>query len=156
MPTIQCTEEIRAGADALFALSQDYERRLSWDPFLREIGTLDGVTETRVGVAVRVRARNGLTMVVRYTTVDAPTRVAMTMVSGPAMFRRFSGAWTFEPLATDRTRVTFRYHFDLKTAVARVVLAWFVARVLRWEMARRLDALKTAGEDPRQRLSGGR
>jgi ribosome-associated toxin RatA of RatAB toxin-antitoxin module len=146
MPTISCTEEVQAGAAALFALSQDYGKRLSWDPFLREIGFLDGATKTRAGVAVRVKARNGLTMVVRHTTVDAPRRVAMTMVNGPAIFRRFSGAWTFEALSAGCTRVTFRYHFDLKTIVARAALGWIVARVLRWEMTRRLVALKSAGE----------
>jgi len=146
MPTVQCSKEIRAGADALFALGQDYEKRLSWDPFVREIGYLDGATEARVGVAVRVRARNGLAMVVRYTTVRSPSRVAIAMVSGPAIFGKFSGAWTFEPLSACRTRVTFRYHFALSTKVARMALGWLVAKVLRWEMARRLEAFKTAGE----------
>jgi ribosome-associated toxin RatA of RatAB toxin-antitoxin module len=146
MPTVQCSQEIRAGAGALFALGQDYDRRMSWDPFVREIAYLDGATETRVGVAVRVKARNGLTMVVRYTTVRSPARVAVAMVSGPAIFRKFSGAWTFESLSPDRTRVTFRYHFALRTTVARPLLAWFVAKVLRWEMARRLRAFKTAAE----------
>lgn len=146
MPTIQCSEEIGARADELFALGQDYGRRLSWDPFVREIRFLDGATETRVGVSVRVKARNGLTMVVRYTTVKAPRHVAIAMVSGPAIFRTFCGAWTFEPVSEGRTRVIFRYNFTLKTRAAAGFLGWLVARVLRWEMARRLTALKRTGE----------
>ncbi|MDB4983232.1 MAG: putative cyclase/dehyrase [Myxococcales bacterium] len=146
MPTIQCSEEIRARADELFALGQDYERRLSWDPFVREIRFLDGATETRVGVMVRVKARNGLMMVVRYTTVQAPRHVAIAMVTGPAIFRIFCGAWTFESVSEDRTRVTFRYHFTLRTLPAARILSWIVARVLRWEMSRRLAAFKRAGE----------
>jgi ribosome-associated toxin RatA of RatAB toxin-antitoxin module len=146
MPTIQCSEEIAAGAAELFALGQDYERRLSWDPFVRNLRYLDGATESRVGVNVRVKARNGLTMVVRYTTVRAPSHVAIAMVSGPAMFRTFCGAWTFGPVSEVRTRVTFRYHFTLRTRVAAWILGPLVATILRWEMGRRLRAFKVAGE----------
>jgi ribosome-associated toxin RatA of RatAB toxin-antitoxin module len=146
MSTIQCSEEIRAGAEELFALGQDYERRLSWDPFVRDLRYLDGATEASVGVTVHVKARNGLAMVVRYTTVRSPRHVAITMVDGPAIFRTFCGAWTFEPLSPDRTQVTFRYHFILRTRAAAWLLGPIVARILRWEMARRLKAFKAAGE----------
>src|SRR5688572_4243141 len=33
------------------------------------------------------------------------------MTAGPWIFRQLSGAWNFRALATDRTRVVFRYHF---------------------------------------------
>jgi hypothetical protein len=44
---------IRAGATPLFALTQDYARRLEWDPFLREAYLLEGATKA-AAVSARI------------------------------------------------------------------------------------------------------
>ncbi|WP_437321480.1 type II toxin-antitoxin system RatA family toxin [Sorangium sp. So ce385] len=154
MPTIQSTAEIDAAPDELFALSQDYDLRLEWDPFLREMRYRDGATEPAVGVRVWVRAKNGLSMEARYITLNPPEQVAITMVDGPRIFRQFSGAWLFKALSPRRTRVTFRYNFTARPRVLAAVLEPVMAAVLRRDIEQRLAGLKQSAEttDILQRL----
>jgi ribosome-associated toxin RatA of RatAB toxin-antitoxin module len=146
MPTVQATIDIDAPSDKLFALAQDYALRLEWDPFLREMRFRDGATEAAVGVRVWVRAKNGLSMEVRYITLNPPEQVAMTMVDGPPFFRQFSGAWLFKALSPQRTRVTFRYHFATRPRLLAPVLDPVIAKVLTRDMEKRLAGLKTSAE----------
>jgi ribosome-associated toxin RatA of RatAB toxin-antitoxin module len=149
MPTVQTSIEIDAPSDKLFALAQDYGLRLEWDPFLREMQFQDGATEAAVGVRVRVRAKNGLSMEVRYITLKPPEQVAMTMVEGPPFFRQFSGAWLFKALSPRRTRVTFRYHFATRPALLGPVLDPVIGKVLMRDMEKRLAGLKASAETTR-------
>ena len=55
-----------------------------------------------------------MTMTVRYVSFEPPRRVAMTMISGPWFFERFAGTWTFKSLGSNRTTVSFHYHFVLR------------------------------------------
>ena len=155
MPTIQSAIEIDAPAHQLFALAQDYRLRLQWDPFLRGMRFLDGASAPAVGVRVWVRTRIGLTMVVRYITYRAPAHVAMTMATGPWIFRRFSGAWNFYPLTHNRTRVVFRYHFTTRPRILHLPIDAAVRWVLQREMDARLAGFKRSSEttDILQRLS---
>lgn len=148
MPTIQAELDIAAPQAPLFDLAQDYARRLEWDPFLRAIEFRDGAREAAVGVRVWVRARNGLAMEVRYITLRRPEQVAMTMVEGPAIFRRFSGAWLFRALAPGRTRVIFRYHFEVRPTWLAPLLDPAIGAVLRRDMRARLAGLRRAAEAP--------
>jgi hypothetical protein len=144
MPTIQCSIDVDMPAAAVFALSQDYGRR-AWDPFLRRMRFLDGATEAAPGVRVWVKARNGLAMEVRYTTVDRPGHVAVSMVRGPWWLRTFAGGWRFREAAAGHTQVVFRYHFSLRAlgAVFDRPVAW----ALRRAMDARVRALKRAAEE---------
>ena len=156
MPTIQSSIEIMAPTSQVFALAQDYQLRLEWDPFVREMRFLDGATETAVGVRVWVRAKNGFSMQVRFITLKAPEQVAMTMVEGPKIFRQFSGAWLFKPIDEGRTRATFRYHFTTRPRLLSVVMDPVLERILQKDMDARLAALKTSIEttDILERLPG--
>jgi len=93
MPIVESATAISAARDKLFALAQDYALRLRWDPFLREIRFLEGAERAAVGVRVWVKARNGLTMEVRYVTLREPEYVAMKMLHGPFLFEHFAGSW---------------------------------------------------------------
>ena len=147
MPTIQASIDIHASATDVFALAQDYALRLVWDPFLAEMKFRDGATEANVGVRVWVRAKNGMTMEVRYITLRAPEHVAMTMTDGPTVFSQFSGAWTFKALAADRTHVVFRYNFATRPRLLAPVMEPVVAMVLKREMQARLVGLKRGVEE---------
>jgi ribosome-associated toxin RatA of RatAB toxin-antitoxin module len=158
MPTIHSTIEIAAAPAPLFRLSQDYGLRLEWDPFVRELRFLDGAMEPAVGVQVWVRAKNGLTMTVRYITVSPPDHIAMTMVQGPWMFRRFSGAWKFRALDGGKgTEVVFSYNFETRPGLLRWVMTPMARRVLQRDMDERLAALKRSVEtgDILRRLGPG-
>jgi len=111
MPTVDASIVITAPRDKLFALSQDYDARLRWDPFLTDMKFKHGATEASVGVQLWVRAKNGLSMTVQYITVDPPNVVATKMIAGPWLFRKFSGVWLFKDDDAGRTHVTFRYNF---------------------------------------------
>lgn len=155
MPTLHSAVEIAAPPDPLFRLSQDYRLRLEWDPFVRDLRFLDGAEEPAVGVQVWVRARNRLTMTVRYITVSRPGHIPMTMVKGPWVFARFSGAWKFRELdGGTRTEVVFSYHFETRPWLLRALLTPIALGVLRRDMDERLAALKRAVEstDILQRL----
>jgi len=147
---------IAASVGPLFDLAQDYELRLTWDPFLREIKFRDGAREAAVGVRVWVRAHNGLTMEVVYLTLRRPEQVAMKMVAGPRMFGQFSGAWLFKELGPAQTRVTFRYNFTCRPRVLAWAMEPVVARVLQRDMEARLAGLRRHAEGPDSLLGRAR
>src|SRR4051812_31712972 len=111
MPVVSGSIRIAAAPADVFALSQSYALRRRWDPFVRDIRFLHGAADAGPGVEVWVRAWNGLQMTVRYTAFRPPESVAMSMVKGPRLFRRFAGAWAFAPDGAGGMVVTFRYSF---------------------------------------------
>jgi ribosome-associated toxin RatA of RatAB toxin-antitoxin module len=147
MPVVERSGEIHASREALFALTQDYYVRLEWDPFLRDLKFMDGATGPAPGVRVWVRARNGLSMLVEYVTVQPPERVAVKLVRGPFFFESFAGAWIFHPVGEDRTRVVFRYSFRTRWRLLRPLLDRAISAVFSRDIAARIRALKHAAEE---------
>ncbi len=134
--TIERAIEIDAPATWLFDLTQDYNRRLDWDPYLVK-AELHG---DQAGVGVRawcVSRYPRWGMETEYVTYDRPKVVAIKMTKGPRMLAMFAGSWRF----ADRggaTRVTFRYRFETRSAL----LAPLTARVFAWDIGRRLAGLR--------------
>ena len=147
MPIVEANIDIRAANHRVCALAQDYGLRLEWDPFLREMRFLDGAQEAAVGVRVRVRARNGLVMLVEYITYRPPELVATTMLEGPFFFAHFAGTWRFTPLTPTQTRVIFRYSFATRWRALRPVLDPIIRRVFLRNTTARLHGLKRAIEE---------
>lgn len=145
---------IAAAPAELFALSQDYGRRLEWDPFLKSVELLGGARESGVGVRAWCVARSGLGMETEYVSFNPPRACAVKMTRGPRLIDRFAGSWRFEEVAPGRTRVGFRYHLRTRPRW----LAWLLTPVMGWVFARdtrkRLAALKAAVEQ--QGLLAGR
>jgi hypothetical protein len=137
---------IAASAGELFALTQDYTRRLEWDPFLKSAELLAGAPAAGVGVRAYCVARNGLGMETAYVSFNPPRACAVKMTRGPRMLGSFAGSWRFEEVAPGRTRVGFRYHLRARPWW----LAWLLTPLLGWVFARdtrqRLLALKAAVE----------
>ena len=147
MPTIEASVAIEAPRDKLFALAQDYDARLRWDPFLSDMKFRHGATEAAVGVQVWVKARNGLAMTVEYITLDRPSVVAMKMVEGPWFFEKFSGSWLFRDHGMSGTRVTFRYNFQCRLGPANAIVHPLIARIFRRDIEERLRGLKRGAEE---------
>ncbi len=143
MSTIVASRPICAPAQQLFALSQDYSLRQEWDPFTGSMSFLGGATETRKGAQVEFRSRQGLTMVVEFVQVRAPTVVAMKMLSGPWFIARFAGSWTFRPLDGGSTQVTFRYALRTRPTLLEPAIRWVLTR----EFNARLAGMKHAAEN---------
>ena len=146
MPIVESATAISAPRDKLFALAQDYGLRLRWDPFLREMRFLEGAERAAVGVRVWVKARNGLTMEVKYVTLQEPEYVAMTMLRGPFFFEHFAGSWRFKVSGPNATTVTFRYAFSTRYPLLRPLLDAIITRVFLRDIRARLRGLKTYAE----------
>ena len=147
MPVVEVSIVIGASKEELFALTQDYDRRLEWDPFVREIAFLHGAVEAAPGVQVWVKAKNGLTMTVEYVTVMPPRRVAIKMLAGPRFFERFAGAWTFNELPDGDTEVCFQYNFRIAWKGVGRLLERAVIWVFRRDIKARLNGLKRYVDD---------
>jgi hypothetical protein len=150
MSLIACAVDIAAPAADLFTLSQDYTRRLRWDPFLREARLLDGAQSAAVDVRAWCVAHNGLGMETRYVSFQPPTVVAVKMTRGPRIIASFAGSWRFSALPSPngqaRTRVVFRYQVVGRPRWLSFLLDPLLAAIFRRETMLRLLALKRAVE----------
>jgi len=131
----------------VFALTQDYRRRLSWDPFLRRAELVGGAVAPGVGVRAWCVARSGMGMETEYVSFAPPRIAAVKMTRGPWALESFGGAWEFSPAGHGATRVAFRYQFRLRPRW----LAWLLEPLARgwfsWETRKRVAALQAALQD---------
>jgi ribosome-associated toxin RatA of RatAB toxin-antitoxin module len=114
MPTFERSIVIRAAREALFDLTQDYDRRLAWDPFLSEARLVGGARAAGLGARAWCAAYWFLGMETEYISFRRPDVVAVRMTRGPALLENFAGSWRFADLGGMQTRVTFRYHLKAR------------------------------------------
>lgn len=138
---------IRAVPGELFALTQDYTRRLEWDGFLTQAYLLHGAAAAGVGVRAHCVAKSGMAMETEYVSFNPPTVTAVKMTRGPWFLESFAGSWRFHEEASGQTRVFFRYHVQAWprwfAPLLTPILAWVFAR----QTKRRLTALKASVEE---------
>src|SRR5262245_20281122 len=108
--TFEHSTLIQATPEELFALTQNYPRRLEWDCFLRQATLLNGAVESGVGVCAYCVARSGLAMETEYVSYKPPQVAAVKLTRGPWFLERFAGSWRFREEGPGQTRVSFRYH----------------------------------------------
>src|ERR1043166_2237748 len=123
--TVDHSIEIAATPGELFALTQDYGRRLEWDPFLKSAELLGGASQAGVGVRALCIARSGLAMESEYVSFNPPRACAVRMTRGPRLIASFASSWRFEEMASGMTRVGFRYHVRARPRW----LAWLLTPV---------------------------
>jgi ribosome-associated toxin RatA of RatAB toxin-antitoxin module len=138
--------EIAATPAQLFALTQDYTRRLDWDPFLKSAQLLDGAQAAGVGVRACCVAHSGRAMETQYVSFNPPRTCAVKMTRGPRLLASFAGTWRFEEVSPGRTRVGFRYHLGTQPRCLSWLLTPIVARMFTRDTRKRLAALKAAFE----------
>ena len=146
MATFEHEIEIHADPEALFALTQDYSRRLEWDPFLKEARLVDGATAPGVGVRAWCVAKSGLGMETEYVSFNPPKGVAVKMTRGPRIIASFAGSWRFKVVSPDTTRVIFRYHVAAAPRWLDFALEPIMRLVFAHDVAKRLRALKRTVE----------
>ena len=137
---------IDAEPAAVFRLSQDYGRRLEWDPFLRSARLVGDVREAGVGVRALCVSRRGWAMETEYVSFNPPRATAVKMTSGPWFLDHFAGSWRFEPISAGRTRVDFRYSLRARPTWSSWLLNPILAHVFARDTRDRLRALKDAIE----------
>ena len=149
MPTIAASLITAVSSETAFDAAHDYAKRKAWDPFIRSYRFLDceKPENLKVGDRVWARAHNGLTMTVRYETIQRPRLVAMQMTRGPWFFRKFTGVWRFTPEA-EGTRILFRYGFEIRRTFLPPLLNRPVAAALQRDIDRRIHALGRHLETP--------
>lgn len=133
---------VRATPEALFALTQDYGRRLEWDPFLRSAELVGGATEAGPGVRAWCVAHNGMGMETEYVSFNPPAVAAVKMTRGPWFIGGFAGSWRFQPAEDGRTRVVFRYSVRARPRWLQPLLNPVLVRVFAREVRRRLQGLR--------------
>ena len=63
MKTIRAAIEIAQAQEVVFDLTQNYAKRLEWDPYLSEAYLMKNATEPAVGVDAYCKNHNGSVMV---------------------------------------------------------------------------------------------
>ena len=144
--TFEQSITISASPSELFALTQDYERRLEWDPFLKSAELLAGAVAAGVEVRAYCVAHSGLGMETEYVSFQPPRVCAVKMTRGPWLIDSFAGAWRFEAAAAGQTRVGFRYHLRAWPRWLSWLLTPLLARLFARDTRKRLLALKSAVE----------
>jgi ribosome-associated toxin RatA of RatAB toxin-antitoxin module len=137
---------IDAIPEQLFALTQDYARRLEWDPFLKSAELLGGATTPGVGVRAYCVSHDGRGMETEYVSFNPPRTCAVKMTRGPRLIDTFAGSWHFEKIGPDSTRVYFRYHLTARPRWLSWFLSPIMGRIFAEGMRKRLAALKYAVE----------
>jgi len=136
---------IEAGPAELFGLSQDYDRRLEWDPFLRS-ANLVGAREAGMGVRAVCVAKSGWAMETEYVSFNPPRATAVKMTRGPWFLSAFAGSWRFEEIEPGRTRIGFCYSLQARPRALSWLLDPILARSFARDTRARLRALKQAVE----------
>ena len=139
---INCTPEMA------FDLTQDYNKRLYWDTFLKKADLIEGATTADKGVKAYCVAKNGLGMVTEYLTFNRPKATAIKMTEGPFMFKTFFGSWTFKEIEPRLTEVTFLYSFKLRFPFS--TLNKLIEKNLKSNVKQRLSDLKVCIESESQ------
>ncbi len=139
---------IAAEPATLFALSQDYARRLDWDPFLRSAALVGGAAQAGVGVRALCVSNGGWAMETEYVSFNPPRATAVRMTRGPWFLAHFAGSWRFEEVAPGRTRVGFPYSLRAWPVWLSWLLTPILRRVFAGDTRARLLALKRYIEAP--------
>jgi hypothetical protein len=143
MALVEHSIEIGAPVHDVYRISQDYSVRYAWDPFPESIQLVHGPSgEPQVGMQVLVKSKLGMSMLVEFVQVQAPSRAAVTMVSGPWYLSKFAGSWIFTESAPARTGVRFRYTITAKPRLLRFLLEPVAALYFSHVVKRRLAGLK--------------
>ncbi|HSA59595.1 MAG TPA: SRPBCC family protein [bacterium] len=139
------SEIIRRPCDEVFDLLHDYERRLDWDPLLREASLLNGASKAAPGVQSLCSGKwstGGIPMITEYVTFKRGEYAAVKLINKPPFFQSFAATIRHAPVNPGSSQISYIYHFEAKPKW----LAWLLEPImnlrLRSETAKRLRALK--------------
>ncbi|MET0299287.1 MAG: SRPBCC family protein [Flavitalea sp.] len=142
MELIKFTESIQINAkpEFVFDYTQDYDKRLQWDTFLKKADLMEGAIVADKGVQAYCVAKNGLGMTTEYVSFNRPKVAAVKMTKGAYMFSSFQASWNFRPITEDNTEVIFIYSFSLRFPF--ILFRKYITLNLRNNVKQRLVDLK--------------
>ena len=132
---------IDAEPEVVFDFTQDYQKRLTWDTFLKKADLTDGAVAAGKGISAYCVSKNGLGMTTEYVTFNRPKVTAIKMTEGPFIFKSFFGSWTFNKIPCNKTEVIFLYSFSLRFPFT--LMTHFIKKNLQKNVQQRLKDLKT-------------
>ncbi|MGV3586756.1 MAG: type II toxin-antitoxin system RatA family toxin [Adhaeribacter sp.] len=155
MDSVKFSESIiiQERAEKVFDYTQDYNKRLSWDTFLKRAELIEGAVKADKGIKAYCVAKNGLGMETEYVSFNRPKVTAVKMTKGPFMFSSFLGSWTFKEISKEETEVIFLYSFSLRFPFS--IIGKLIKINLQNNVRQRLIDLKNCLEKERQRHSKG-
>lgn len=133
--------EINCTPEFAFDYTQDYDKRLDWDTFLKKADLIEGASEAQKGAKAYCVAQNGIGMETEYVSFIRPKVTAVKMTSHSLFFKAFSGSWTFNMLGDRITEVVFLYSFQLRLPFS--LAGEFIKKILQSNVKQRLIDLKT-------------
>lgn len=138
---IEYSLEIQKTDSELFGLTQDYERRLEWDPFPESYEFLNG-DKVNKGLQLLVRDKAGRKMTVEYVSFLPPRVAAIKMIDGPWYIKSFAGSWSFIKISSKKTKVIFKYNIVGHPSIMTLA----VRQIFKYNVKKRLKALKQYAE----------
>lgn len=142
MEAIKFTETILIDErpEQVFDFTQDYNKRLKWDTFLKKADLIDDAITAGKGVKAYCVYKNGLGMITEYVTYNRPKVTAIKMTDGPFMFKSCLGSWTFKEVSNHKTEVVFLYSFSIRFPFN--LFTKFIKKNLQTNVKQRLIDLK--------------
>lgn len=114
MKSLKRSIQIAVPQDFLFEFSQRESGRLGWDFRMIDFRIHDGVDLPRKGDLMTFVTKGGVSMTNVYVHIRRPDCISIKMIAGPWFLKSFGGAWRFEKITSEITRVTFNYSFTLR------------------------------------------
>ncbi len=142
MKTIKHEIEINSSQEDVFDLTQNYSKRLEWDPYLIEAYLMNGAKSPAVGVESLCKNHSGSAMVSKYISFNRPNVAAVSMTKGPWILKRFSGAWNVKYLSESSSRLVFTYNFELRGGIIGSLFLPLAISKFSKDMKARLVAIK--------------
>lgn len=145
MRTTSVEIDIKERSELIFDLMHDYERRLEWDPFMRQAYLLNNATAAGPGVSSRCVARKhagGMAMDTVYITFKRPSVAAVKMTRGPFFLLSFGASIRHTTIDESSTRVVYRYSFKARPRWSAMLTEPVINKVLYRETKQRLQALR--------------
>ncbi len=137
--------EVSASCEQAFDLIHDYSRRPEWDRMLREARLLGDAAHAEQGVRTLCTGtwRSAwIGMETEYVTFERGRVAAVKLTNRPPFFDRFAASIRHEPLAPDRSRVTYTYAFRARPRPVARLVEPLLDTLLARETRNRLEALR--------------
>jgi hypothetical protein len=112
--TISAEKIINRKSDWLFAFTQDFAKRTTWDKQTKSIGFLNGFSTLEKGANVYTESSEGVRMDTEYISFDPPNKISIHMLNRSSLFVSFTGTCDYTELAENRTSIKITYQFSLR------------------------------------------
>lgn len=149
MPHIENEVLVSAPLEKVYALAKDVESFPGFMPDVESIHIAERSADGRRTVTEWVGVASDFKLKVRWTEEDVWDDAAHTcrfsQIKGD--YQRYGGLWTFSPEADGRTKFASEIDYDLEIPLIGPLLKSLVARLMRDNTQKILDAIKRRAED---------